>query len=195
MVGSFLRHEDHVSTKMSTTNNPPTSARTLFEARSGNDGDLHRRPAQAFHGHQPNAVDLRIWQNWSWKTEYFWHRPNTRPNYFQFNSKIKNPDATKMCEMVEEISSFRERFRAEEIVELVLYQPHPTGWTPLHVSSLLNNSHATQLLLEHGANPYVQDTEHFSITQYSHSIHTVSIILYQILWFSSPLRAQNSMLA
>ena len=96
-----------------------------------------------------------------------------------------------MCEMVEEISSFRERFRAEEIVELVLYQPHPTGWTPLHVSSLLNNSHATQLLLEHGANPYVQDTEHFSITQYSHSIHTVSIILYQILWFSSPLRAHR----
>ena len=82
-----------------------------------------------------------------------------RAKLLSANSKINNPDVTKVCEMVEEISSLRERFRAEENAELVLDQPNPSGRTPLHVSSLLNNGHATQLLLEHGANPNVQDAE------------------------------------
>ena len=73
------------------------------------------------------------------------------------NQEIKNADITKVCKLEETIRTVKERFGSENIEELELDQPNPSGSTPLHVSTSLNYIEATKELLNHGANPNVQD--------------------------------------
>ena len=81
-----------------------------------------------------------------------------KPRLISANEKIKNTDIARVYKLDESIRSLRERLGTEEIIELVIDQPNPAGETPLHISTSLNDVEATRQLLDHGANPNVQDS-------------------------------------
>ena len=96
------------------------------------------------------------------------------------NRMINNPDVVKVCRMEEKIRSLKEKIGTQDETMGVLDQQNPAGMTPLHITTRRDDDEATLLLLNHGANPNVQDPEgntplHRTCNQ--HNIKTATHIL------------------
>ena len=86
------------------------------------------------------------------------------------NQEIKNPEVTKVCNMQEKISFVKESLAIEKKKEQhLLDQPNSEGDTLLHLTTNMDDDEVTRLLLNHGANPNVQDSSGNS------PLHTICI--------------------
>ena len=74
------------------------------------------------------------------------------------NQQVKISGVTKVCNMLEKISSVKESLGTDKKKELILLdQPNSEGDTLLHLTTSMDDDEVTRLLLDHGANPNVQD--------------------------------------
>ena len=75
------------------------------------------------------------------------------------NKEIKNPEVTKVCNMQEKISYVKESLgTAKKKEQHLIDQPNSEGDTLLHLTTNMDDDEVTRLLLNHGANPNVQDS-------------------------------------
>ena len=80
------------------------------------------------------------------------------------NENIKSPGVKKVAKMREKIESAKENLGPKENkVPHLLDQPNSEGKTLMHFTAEMDDDEATKLLLNHGANPNVQDAEGNSI--------------------------------
>ena len=111
-------------------------------------------------------------------------------NLVSENQALKEKDIKKLVKMEEKIRNMKESLGEEDKEEMnLLDRPNPAGSTLLHVSSSSNEGETTRLLLEHGANPNLQDAEGNSplhIVCWKGDIKTATAILNKngkLLWY------------
>ena len=76
------------------------------------------------------------------------------------NQHINNPGVTKVGKMQKKIQSVKDNLGEKEKKEVhLLDQPNSRGITVMHITTREDDDEATQLLLNHGANPNVQDPD------------------------------------
>ena len=75
------------------------------------------------------------------------------------NKDLQNPEVTKVSKMQRKIQSVKENLLGtKENKEVhLLDQPNSEGETVMHIATSMDDDEATRLLLDHGANPNVQD--------------------------------------
>ena len=83
-----------------------------------------------------------------------------RENLLEANQDLQNPGVAKVSKMQRKIHSVKENLEEKEKKELhLLDQPNSDGNTIIHLTTSEDDDDATRLLLNHGANPNVQDVD------------------------------------
>ena len=81
-------------------------------------------------------------------------------NLIKANQDLQDPGVTKVSKMQEKIRKVKENLGTKDKKDLqLLDQPNAKGVTALHLTSRMDDDEATRMLLEHGANPNVQDSD------------------------------------